>query len=320
MLPIKKFRTMIPPLILFFALSAGCDAFKKTKRPEVKTPGQNIESTDKNKIMQDIYLVNVAVADVRVATNEQSELSTQALLADPVTIIDKSNNDWYKVKVSDGYIGYMKKNDLIKINQHNIYLQKGPVIMIKGGNIPIVEAADSETEVARAFRGSQLAVAGAENNWLEITLPDERRGWIKATDAIQLPKRDGAPKGTPDKVVNIAKLYLGVPYLWGGTTPQGIDCSGLTYFAYLFNGVKLPRDADVQYNAGAEITPINALKKGDLVFFATNIPKPDITHIGIYIGDGNFIHAANRKQGTIISRIDEPKYKATFRGGRRILE
>jgi len=67
------------------------------------------------------------------------------------------------------------------------------------------------------------------------------------------------------------------------------------------------------------VDSIADLKKGDLVFFATDAPKPDITHVGIYIGAGRFIHAANKKEGTIISKLEEPKYLSAFRGGRRFL-
>jgi len=296
-------------LLVFFTLITGCSS------PPRKLD-QSFQPKAENK---QVYLVNNAVEDILADADSSSERVTQALLGDPVQIIDESSVEWYKVKVPDGYVGYVRKGAIVKESQSSSYLRNGKVAMIKAGNVLILVSSESKTGVGRAFRGSQLPLIKQENDWLEIALPGGRNSWIKADDAMLLPKRDRAQKGSPDNVIATARLYLGVPYLWGGVTSQGIDCSGLTYITYLLNGVKLPRDANMQYKTGTNVDSIADLKKGDLVFFATDAPKPDITHVGIYIGAGRFIHAANKKEGTIISKLEEPKYLSAFRGGRRFL-
>ena len=119
------------------------------------------------------------------------------------------------------------------------------------------------------------------------------------------------------QVEALAKKYLGGKYLWGGTKPSGFDCSG--YTQYIFNkvGIELPRTANEQFQVGQEVT--GALEKGDLLFFNTN-PKRGIpiTHVGVYLEDGRFIHAASKDKGIIISTLTG-KYQRTYRGAKRVL-
>jgi cell wall-associated NlpC family hydrolase len=95
------------------------------------------------------------------------------------------------------------------------------------------------------------------------------------------------------QVVTIALQYLGVPYVWGGSTPSGFDCSGLTQYCYRQVGVSLPRTSQSQYQAGQHIARdrLDLLRPGDLVFFGTNGDADDIHHVGMYVGDGNYVHA-----------------------------
>lgn len=113
------------------------------------------------------------------------------------------------------------------------------------------------------------------------------------------------------KIASIATKQIGNSYVWGGENPQGFDCSGYTRFVYQKIGLSLPRTAIEQSNIGA-IVPPSSLEKGDLLFFLTdkkrNLP---ITHVGIYLGNGYFIHAASKKEGVIVSPLSG-KYERLF--------
>ena len=116
----------------------------------------------------------------------------------------------------------------------------------------------------------------------------------------------------------LAKKYLGGKYIWGGQRPSGFDCSG--YTQYIFNkiGIKLPRTAHEQSKVGTEVQ--GSLQKGDLLFFNTDPSRGiPVTHVGVYLEKGKFIHAASKSKGIIISALTK-KYQQTYLGAKRILQ
>ncbi len=107
-------------------------------------------------------------------------------------------------------------------------------------------------------------------------------------------------------LLNTASLYLGVPYLWGGTSPDGFDCSGLVQFVYQKNGLQLPRTSGEQYRAGSEIHPKEALP-GDLIFFYGEV-RGRVAHVVMYVGKGQFIHAPSTGKTVSYSTIKKEQY------------
>lgn len=117
-----------------------------------------------------------------------------------------------------------------------------------------------------------------------------------------------------------AKKYLGGKYVWGGTHPEGFDCSGYTQYIYKKEGVDIPRTAYAQSKVGKEVSRFN-LKKGDLLFFLTDKKRGiPVTHVGMYIGDGKFIHAASKRKGIIITSLEESRYSRLFVKATRIIK
>lgn len=120
------------------------------------------------------------------------------------------------------------------------------------------------------------------------------------------------------KLLNDARYFKGGKYVWGGTTPQGFDCSGYVQYLYKKHNINLPRTAWQQSKQGQVVEKEN-LQKGDLLFFLTDKKRGiPITHVGIYIGNGKFIHAASKKKGIIISPITHGSYAETFVSARRV--
>jgi len=123
-----------------------------------------------------------------------------------------------------------------------------------------------------------------------------------------------------NRIVENAKHYLGGKYVWGGTQPKGFDCSGYVKYLYAQQGIELPRTAYAQSKVGKYVSK-NNLKKGDLLFFLTNKKRHiPITHVGMYIGNDKFIHAASRKKGIIISSFSKSKYNRYFVKAKRIIK
>ncbi|MDX9710539.1 MAG: NlpC/P60 family protein [Trichloromonas sp.] len=136
-------------------------------------------------------------------------------------------------------------------------------------------------------------------------------------NAVERIRRSG--KGDlREELVTTARRFLGIPYLWGGTdTQDGFDCSGLVMVTYRLNGLKLPRTSRDQFCAGKPVEK-NQLRKGDLVFFATNGGKT-ISHVGLYIGDGKFIHAPRRGKDVSITSLSSRYYQKRYMGARSYL-
>ena len=118
-----------------------------------------------------------------------------------------------------------------------------------------------------------------------------------------------------ENIIATAKKYMGVPYVWGGTTPAGFDCSGFVQYVYRQHGITLPRTSAQQYTAGKSVKK-SELKPGDLVFFATDYTK--VNHLGIYIGNGQFIHASSSK-GVTVSSMSNSYWMPRYYGARRVL-
>jgi len=120
-----------------------------------------------------------------------------------------------------------------------------------------------------------------------------------------------------ESLVRTARSFLGVPYRWGGSSRRGLDCSGLAMSVYMVNGIRLPRSSRAQYGAGRPVG-MAELRKGDLVFFATSGGRR-VSHVGIYIGGGKFIHAPNRGKRVRIDSLSNGYYRKTFVGARTYL-
>lgn len=126
--------------------------------------------------------------------------------------------------------------------------------------------------------------------------------------------QSSASKGN-SSIVSQAYKHLGKPYVWGASGPNAFDCSGLTAYVYKSFGISLPHNAASQFGRGRAVSKGN-LAAGDLVFFNTS---GGISHVGLYIGGGRFIHAANSRTGVIISSLSEGYYSKRFIGAKRIL-
>lgn len=130
-----------------------------------------------------------------------------------------------------------------------------------------------------------------------------------------LQENNDAFSNTGKQITDMAKGFIGVPYKFGGNSPQGFDCSGFVQYVFDKRKIALPRAADAQYKIGKAIEQ-KSLQQGDLVFFSTY--EPGASHCGIYLEQGKFIHASSH--GVMISRLDETYWKVRYLGARRVLE
>jgi cell wall-associated NlpC family hydrolase len=168
--------------------------------------------------------------------------------------------------------------------------------------VPVrAEPRDDAEQVTQALRGEPLRVEERAGGWARVLTAYDYPGWVRA-EALE----DGEGElpadadGTP---VEVARSYLGTPYLWGGLTDRGIDCSGLVHMAYRRLGRIVPRDADQQEDAAREV---GEPEPGDLVTYGE--PGSPADHIAFWLGEGRILHSTGRQDGIGVVEEAEPDY------------
>jgi hypothetical protein len=173
---------------------------------------------------------------------------------------------------------------------------------------------------------NRLAVSVVEQSgrWYKVELPDGRTGWIyrqfiEVKAPINGVSRDRFTLLPMDNLIQYAKSFLEVTYIYGGDTPRGFDCSGFTMYVFAKFGISLPHQANLQKEMGAEVPGMGDLVPGNLVFFKTE-GSPIVNHVGIYLGDNKFIHASSGYGAVRISPLDSGYYYNCYAGGRRLAD
>ena len=170
--------------------------------------------------------------------------------------------------------------------------------------------------------GTPLTITGTSGNWTAVTI-NGVKGYVNST-YVTTTKSDGGNTGggsTPsgsigETIVATAKQYMGAPYVYGGMSPSGFDCSGFVNYVYKLCGYSMSRVASSIYNNNGTYVEKANLQLGDLVFFASN--SSSIGHVGIYIGNGQFIHSSSGAGCVVISDLSSSYYLKNYVGAKRI--
>ena len=248
---------------------------------------------------------------------------TQALYGQEVVIL-KSSGNWHEVAVIDqytprnkaGYPGWVPKSHVTELTTD----YKDCHIAIVDTNIATLY---DEPKKANKYMDISyttiLPVIGEKGEWLHVQTPANGVKYLRKQDAKVVENFAAIPKPTQKDIVDSAKMFLGLPYVWSGISGFGFDCSGLIHSVYKNHGIMIPRDSFVQAVNGTPVTSKN-MQPGDLMFFAYNQGKGKVFHVSMYIGNGKMIHAPNSSRSVEIISIDTHPYKANYAGSRRYLK
>ena len=239
--------------------------------------------------LPELFVTATSVADVRREATHTAELLTQVIYGDAMTPI-KQEGDWYLVRLRDGYLGWVRSWHVKPFTRAAVdRFGSAARWRVTANIIQIFEAPDEMSHpVGDAVVGTWIvASACGKRGWRRIVLADGREGFARSR-GVGPP---AAKRVSRQGLAATGMRFLGIPYLWGGTTPKGFDCSGLMQRIYDIHGVSIPRDSDQQsrYGAAKRVGSWESLNTGDLLFFGKQ--EDHITHVAMYLANGLFLHA-----------------------------
>lgn len=253
-------------------------------------------------------VVIVPVANMYSSASEDADVVSQAIYGSDVELLEETSG-WARVQTNDQYTGWMRLEDMRHLGPTDSeYAASGRVAHVSSLSANLYRETDVtlhrplltvpfETQLEIIAQGQ-----GDHSGWLQVRLPDQRSAWIQAGDVDLAPQ-----KLTIKESIELARRFLGLTYTWGGRSSFGFDCSGFTQMLVRSRGTIMPRDADLQA-AWIEAVVVNRkkLRPGDLLFFGDSADH--ITHTGMFIGHGKFIHdTVHDHPGVQISRLkDQP--------------
>lgn len=256
-----------------------------------------------------------SLAHLRAEPRHSSELVSQMLLGEEALVL-RARGDWLQVQTSDRYVAWVHHRSVVRRHagdlesfRARLYEGRPPdgrfVVTARGARA-VAEPAPYAAPVADLVQGAIVEPGEARGRFLEVVLPDGAAGWVARSDAV--PADRLAQRFTPSgrAIVEHAAQFLGLPYLWGGTSEKGFDCSGFVQRLFGLHGARLPRDSDQQSGRGAAVDPgrdWSGVEDGDLAFFA----EPGAgraTHVGILAAGGRLLHASTSRNGVEWDALD----------------
>lgn len=271
--------------------------------------GQNLPIENKVLMLPDAALkgkvlavVTVSVANMRKENDHDAELTSQAILGTELKVLKKKSGFYY-VQTPDQYLGWIESGSLEKYDEKSIEVWRKSKKAIYTDLFGLIYSEKKKTSdpVMDIVVGAVVKLLGKEGAWWKVETPDGRKGFIPKDQIAEKEKWDKSRKLNFANIFKTAKRFLGFPYLWGGFSSKGLDCSGFVKTTYSLNGMMLPRDASQQALVGEEIIPDDGyknVKPGDLLFFGGKDKdgKLRVTHVAIYIKDYTYIHCASYVQ------------------------
>ena len=248
----------------------------------------------------------------------EGEILATASGGTSVVVLEDTGNGWYKVNFNT-VEGYMSSEYLTVSTTADAALGYG-LVDTDGSSLNMRAAAGTSYDtVASIPGGTVLELEGVDNGWYKVTYSG-KTGYVSSDYITITTEPDATETASSDlgaQIVAYAEEYLGTPYVLGGNGPNQFDCSGFTKYVYSHFGYTLNRTATDQLQNGVSVSK-DELQPGDLVFFKYRTSKP-VSHVGIYIGNGEFIHASTNRYVVQIDQMESGHYANVYVYARRII-
>lgn len=260
--------------------------------------------------------VNTEGSTLRVRSQADTTGSVLAQLAHgtKVEVLTAVENGWYQISV-DNTTGYVSGDYLLvdETEAASLPVEAEPVyVQVTTSVLNVRSGPGTDYDKVGIVRSGQILQATAENGWYKVD-----NGYVSAEYVKEVDASAASQAGKGQEIANYALQFVGYPYVYGGSSPKGFDCSGLTSYVYSQFGYSINRTASNQLNNGYAVEKSN-LQPGDLVFFRQNGSTKPASHVGVYIGNNQYVHASTPGVGVIISDLNDPYISSGYVGARRI--
>ncbi len=241
--------------------------------------------------------VTTNILDLWAEPKFNSERASQLFFGEPIEVVGTGEGNYVQVRQADGYTGFADVRHLAEIadDQYRTQVDRAKGVIV-GHQAKILDHDLKAVAPYFLLYGTRVQIAGQNRGFTEIRIPNGDIVLVKANAINEIPGQGSKIGG--NTLVTEAKKFLGVPYLWGGISPNGFDCSGLTQTICRRFGITIPRDTKDQISAGEQV-PRSKIKTGDLVFFKR--------HVGFAIGTDTLIHSSVSGSGIRINSLTAGK-------------
>lgn len=251
-------------------------------------------------------VINVSVADIRTQNKYTSGMATQSMLGTPVRILEKDS--WYFIQMPDTYYGWVHGRQIAPMNkeEYNEWLSAPQVVFTEHYGFSYAKPDRNGETISDLVSGNVLRLKGVEGEYFKVAYPDKRIAYVLRSQSQDYATWLNSREPSVANFINMAQSLKGIPYVWGGTSAKGVDCSGLVSTVMKLHGLLILRDASQQATVGLPVdisSGYKNLKKGDLMFFGKSEDK--IRHVGFYLGNNKFIHASDYTRISSLNPKDE---------------
>jgi SH3-like domain-containing protein len=283
----------------------------KAEKEEAAPVEEAVQKDTSIKDGKDYAVVNLSVCNLRQTPNFTAEMSTQALMGMPVKVL--AFDTWYEIQTPDDYTGWVHPVGIWRMTkaEYDAWNQAEKAVVTKHFGTIYAEANEQSQTVSDVVAGDRLKLLGKQGKFYQVEFPDGRKGFASENIAKPLSEWRKDLKQDAESLIQTAYTMMGFPYMWAGTSSKGMDCSGYIRNIYIMHDMIIPRDASQMVKVGQhiDIAPdFSNIEPGDLIFFgrkATPERKEGVSHVGMYLGNGRFIHSQGNVHVSSLKPEDE---------------